>query len=646
MLLRIFTDENILATALQWLSGFLEFVQDVMVPFTPELLPVLLPLIAHPDAMIRETANRANLSLFKVIQELPEPSIEAADPNTQSQPAAASHYPPPPVSRIATMSKSASTSRSIPTSVPAASQKKPSSLRSLNSLVNGAAPAEAPAEADVPDGAPPDLFDWRETIDALVQVGPTNWHDQTRVTALEWLMMLHRKEPSKFLDLATETVEGKQTYQLLLQTLRDPSDEVVETDLRLLAQLSHISVALASAAGPNAAQPPLVGINEAYFRMFMADLMKLFVSDRHFLDARGSLIIRQLCVKLHPERTFRALAEIIEKEEDLKFASHMVQNLNFILITSPELANVRRRLRNVLSDGSGGSKADRDASGLFITLFKSWSHNSVATFSLCLLSQAYEQASNLLAIFASELDLSVSLLIQVDKLIQLLESPVFTYLRLQLLEPERYPYLSKCLYGLLMLLPQSSAFVTLRSRLSAVSNVGFAHLPPPPTRSSYAANYAAATSSSSRKKEEGQGPIKWSELVAHFRAVQSCHERASKVRDTRGTWNQTQSQARGKEVPAYVALRIAAEEYTQEQDQRRKESKQRAEQKAEEEALHKSPQERAPSPLSEQAPSLRRRTQGLLSRPPVSSRPPPSSTRGRSHSGTASSTTRARDEAK
>jgi hypothetical protein len=44
--------------------------------------------------------------------------------------------------------------------------------------------------------------------------------------------------------------------------------------------------------------------------------------------------------------------------------------------------------------------------------------------------------------------------VQVDKLIQLIESPIFTYLRLQLLQPNSYAHLIKCLYGLLMLLPQ------------------------------------------------------------------------------------------------------------------------------------------------------------------------------------------------
>ncbi|KAJ2336887.1 hypothetical protein GGH91_005179, partial [Coemansia sp. RSA 2671] len=51
-------------------------------------------------------------------------------------------------------------------------------------------------------------------------------------------------------------------------------------------------------------------------------------------------------------------------------------------------------------------------------------------------------------------------------------SPVFTYLRLQLLDPARHPELVRTLYGLLMLLPQSSAFAILRNRLSTIAMPG------------------------------------------------------------------------------------------------------------------------------------------------------------------------------
>jgi hypothetical protein len=51
-------------------------------------------------------------------------------------------------------------------------------------------------------------------------------------------------------------------------------------------------------------------------------------------------------------------------------------------------------------------------------------------------------------------------------------------IRLQLLEPEKYPYLFKCLYGILMLLPQSSAFISLRNRLNAINSAGFLQIAP------------------------------------------------------------------------------------------------------------------------------------------------------------------------
>jgi len=157
---------------------------------------------------------------------------------------------------------------------------------------------------------------------------------------------------------------------------------------------------------------------------------------------------------------------------------------------------------------------------LFSSLYRSWCHNAVAVFALCLLAQAYEHASNLLQIFA-ELELTVSLLVQIDKLVMLIESPVFTNLRLQLLEPDKYPYLSKCLYGLLMILPQSSAFVSLRARLSVVHSSGYVPTQPKPNTGTFP-NAAAAT----RSKLVGKDEIKWQELLSHFRSVQARHEKA------------------------------------------------------------------------------------------------------------------------
>lgn len=177
------------------------------------------------------------------------------------------------------------------------------------------------------------------------------------------------------------------TFPALLKTLSDPSEQVVTRDLQLLSQISHNS-------------------EDDYFTSFMVNLLSLFSTDRRLLETRGNLIIRHLCVNLNPERIYRTLADILEKDEDVEFASIMVQNLNNNLMTAPELVDLRKRLRSLDTKVRTTETLyeDRvllifqDGQTFFVSLFRSWCHNAVATFSLCLLAQAYEQASNLLQI--------------------------------------------------------------------------------------------------------------------------------------------------------------------------------------------------------------------------------------------------------
>ena len=87
----------------------------------------------------------------------------------------------------------------------------------------------------------------------------------------------------------------------------------------------------------------------------------------------------------------------------------MVQNLNNNLITAPELSDLRKRLRNLdskvsnienlkLIEGVPNSCSIQEGQMFFVALFRSWCHNAVSTFSLCLLAQAYEHAYNLLQV--------------------------------------------------------------------------------------------------------------------------------------------------------------------------------------------------------------------------------------------------------
>jgi hypothetical protein len=105
-------------------------------------------------------------------------------------------------------------------------------------------------------------------------------------------------------------------------------------------------------------------------------------------------------------------------------------------------------------------------------------------------------------------------LMQIDKLVQLLESPIFVHLRLQMLDvesPHHAPLLKSC-YGLLMLLPQSDAFRSLNDRLTAVCNLRD-NLGIPPTISA--------------SEHSPQGPLSKRQrgLLAHFDKVMNVHRK-------------------------------------------------------------------------------------------------------------------------
>ncbi|KAH0283564.1 ARM repeat-containing protein [Aureobasidium namibiae CBS 147.97] len=445
-------EEEIQMTTLRWIEGFFDICPEDMLAFVPRLLSQVLPALSHHVDQVRQAANRVNTALMAHIMSLPE---DGQQQKTTTE----------------------STRRD---SIPIRSRK----VISPDVLQEMTASDSRPASTTPPPQPLPAIsteLDYEAAVNSLT-LQFLNEHEQTRVAALAWLIMLHRKSPRKTLAIH----DG--TFPALLKTLSDPADAVVTRDLTLLSQISKNS-------------------DDSYFTSFMVNLLKLFCTDRKLLEIRGNLIIRQLCLNLSAERIYRTLADCLEKDDDVEFASIMVQNLNNNLITAPELADLRKRLRNL---------ENRDGQTFFVTLFRAWCHNAVATFSLCLLAQAYEQAYNLLQIIA-ELEMTVNMLIQIDKLVQLLESPVFTYLRLQLLEPERFPHLYKCLYGLLMLLPQSSAFAALKNRLNSVSAIGYLHIAP---RTAPTTPSVSTFDRPNRLKSREDPGIKWSDLLEKFKSVQ------------------------------------------------------------------------------------------------------------------------------
>ncbi|GAB5036018.1 vac14 family protein, partial [Nannochloropsis oceanica] len=196
--------------------------------------------------------------------------------------------------------------------------------------------------------------------------------------------------------------------------------------------------------------------------------------------------------------------------------------LNLILLTAPELSELRAILK-----GSFAPDAPADTRQTFKRLFSSWCHNPVATFSLCLLSQAYQASALLIDQFAA-VEVTVSFLMQIDKLVQLLESPVFVLLRLQLLDSAApfQPALLKSLYGLLMLLPQSTAYHTLSSRLSTVSTHNHTLYASSAAAGRLPFSSSSSSSSSSSKTQAKKEAEEISSLLRTFESVQARHTQA------------------------------------------------------------------------------------------------------------------------
>ncbi|XP_031271631.1 protein VAC14 homolog [Pistacia vera] len=262
--------------------------------------------------------------------------------------------------------------------------------------------------------------------------------EATRIEALHWISTLLNRHRAEVLIYLNEI------FDTLLKALSDPSDEVV-----LLVIEVHACIAK----------------DPQHFRQLVVFLVHNFRIDNSLLEKRGALIIRRLCVLLDAKRVYLELSTILEGESDLDFACIMVQALNLILLTSSELSELRDLLKQSLVNPAGKE--------LFVSLYASWCHSPMAIISLCLLAQTYQHVSTVIQSLVEE-DINVKFLVQLDKLIRLLETPTFAYLRLQLLEPGRYTWLLKALYGLLMLLPQqSAAFKILRTRLKTIPSYSF-----------------------------------------------------------------------------------------------------------------------------------------------------------------------------
>ncbi|KPP66289.1 protein VAC14-like [Scleropages formosus] len=498
-----------------WMREFIQLAGRVVLPYSSGILTAVLPCLSYDDRKksTKEAASACNHSLMKLVT----PEDDEDDEESQVSDTLARE------------------------------DSQPKTQEDLDNSLNASQDSGGLSNISFFTPASSDRAQVILDLDGIVQVLGRHLNDSstgmmTRIAVLKWLYHLYIKTPRKMFR-HTDSL-----FPTLLKTLSDESDEspfwckcpagftslpscqVILKDLEVLAEIASspagqsdttgscdntsCRLELPVSASTKAGQPcvssksaadstpstPSTPSMNSYFHKFMINLLRRFSLERKLLDMRGAFIIRQLCLLLHAENIFHSMAEILLKEEDLKFASTMVQTLNTILLTSAELFQLRNQLKDLRT---------QESCDLFCCLYRSWCHNPVATVSLCFLTQNYHHAYDLIQKFG-DLEVTVDFLIEVDKLVQLIESPIFTYLRLQLLDVENNPYLIKALYGLLMLLPQSQAFTLLSHRLRCVPNPELMRTVPD-LKASPSSRCPASSS------------VDYGELLQHFDRVQRKH---------------------------------------------------------------------------------------------------------------------------
>mmetsp|Transcript_2306 Transcript_2306/g.5914 ORF Transcript_2306/g.5914 Transcript_2306/m.5914 type:complete len:925 (+) Transcript_2306:104-2878(+) len=355
--------------------------------------------------------------------------------------------------------------------------------------------------------------------DPQVAVAMAVQTEPSRLEALRWVHFLLDRAQTKVL------VQLPTILPALLDALLAHSETVVEAALGVFA-------AIASCPGQ--------------FRPVLGELLGRFRGDTGalLLQRGGALVIRRLCGFMGAEAVFTELAGTLHEEPDLTFAATMVQALNLILLTSPEVRGLREKLRGaaaplpaqpstrvaatpeacVVSGRELQQKQHQQGPALFAALYPCWAHSSGALLSLCLLAQAYDHAYEVIQCYRW-LPMGTEVLVQMDRLVQLLDTPTFTFLRLQLLQPRQHAALLRALYALLQLLPQSNAFRLLSMRLQAMPWHALMQMdglePFPPLAAAADAHAASApcwepphkpTPPTGAAPEEQSGPVCWEDL--------------------------------------------------------------------------------------------------------------------------------------
>ncbi|CCW64291.1 unnamed protein product [Phytomonas sp. EM1] len=267
---------------------------------------------------------------------------------------------------------------------------------------------------------------------------------EAHLAALEWITLLHHQDVELVESSFDNVIKG------ILTLLGDELAEVYTKAIEALCLITK----------------------EKHLKSLLEGIFSMVRQTPSVLLPRLSTILKQMQVCLescdqtkdHCETLLVAICNTLPEMTDKRFVCKCVITLNNALLTSSEFF----KLRQLLKQGVASSDRVRN---IFVQLGRSWNHNGVALLALCLLTRSY-RLSLAICQYLGEIELSPSTLVQIDRLAQMLEGPVFSFLRVAMLTPSRCIPLVQTLFGILLLLPQTSPqYKILYNRLKVVPSL-------------------------------------------------------------------------------------------------------------------------------------------------------------------------------
>lgn len=190
-------------------------------------------------------------------------------------------------------------------------------------------------------------------------------------------------------------------------------------------------------------------------------LLKRFQKENNIEMDYINNLIHIMCSNIDQKLVFSEFAIEIRKFNQYKFVAFMIEILDLILAGAP----IYKPLRDILCK-EDKNEEDKE---FFRTLFETWCFNPLSTLNLWFLAKKYKLAYKLLLWIGDRMNFDKDKLIQLWNIVQLIESPAFLELRIDLLDPGKNYYLIKTLQGILLMIPISKAFHALKSRLEWVN---------------------------------------------------------------------------------------------------------------------------------------------------------------------------------